>query len=219
MIELVKQSAVPANVMRTAAKGALALPAAEMLEILVYLAASPLFGQEARMTLAGWDVPSCLSVCSDPAAPAEVLAYFVSLENRRPALVPALLENPAVPEHALLQMAQEEHRETIEFLLASPRVNSTANLLSALLTNPALTAEETAHVQSSLQALPAPTEQGGEDLDSHVAQFVAEHAAEIAAEEGKAFQLVEAPEEEQEAPEEAAPASAPAAATARPHVA
>ena len=33
MLDMIKQSSVPANLMRTAAKGALALPAPEMVEI------------------------------------------------------------------------------------------------------------------------------------------------------------------------------------------
>ena len=45
MIDLIKQSAVPANVMRSAARGALALSAAEMVEILVYLTTNQVFAQ------------------------------------------------------------------------------------------------------------------------------------------------------------------------------
>ena len=42
MIELIRQSVVPANIMRAAARGALALPPAEMIEILVHLSRSSL---------------------------------------------------------------------------------------------------------------------------------------------------------------------------------
>jgi len=38
MIELIRASAVPSNMMQAAAKGALAVPTPEMLEILVHLA-------------------------------------------------------------------------------------------------------------------------------------------------------------------------------------
>ena len=56
MIDLVRASAVPANLMQTAARGALAVPYDEMIEILVHLANhNKVFGQLARMTLAGWD--------------------------------------------------------------------------------------------------------------------------------------------------------------------
>ena len=48
MIDLIRQSAVPANVMRSASKGALAVPADEMVEILVHLTTTPLFAEAAR---------------------------------------------------------------------------------------------------------------------------------------------------------------------------
>ena len=76
MIELIRQSAVPANIMRAAARGALALPPAEMIEILVQLTANPVFAQESRMTLAGWDEASSLAAASDRHTPAAVLAYL-----------------------------------------------------------------------------------------------------------------------------------------------
>jgi len=60
ILELIKKNAVPVNVMRSAARGALPLSADETLEVLVYMAQHPLFGQDARMTLAGWDAQSAL---------------------------------------------------------------------------------------------------------------------------------------------------------------
>ncbi|HYL93125.1 MAG TPA: hypothetical protein VEW69_08205, partial [Alphaproteobacteria bacterium] len=55
MADMIKQNAVPAAVMRTASRGALSVPADEMLEILVFLSRSHVFGQQARMTLAEFD--------------------------------------------------------------------------------------------------------------------------------------------------------------------
>ena len=69
MIDLIRQSAVPSNVMRSASKGALTLPAGEILEILVYLTASPVFAKDAAMTLAGWEEKSCVQVLADPQTP------------------------------------------------------------------------------------------------------------------------------------------------------
>lgn len=216
MIELMKQSAVPANMMRSAAKGALALPPAEMIEILVYLTSTPLFGQQARMTLAGWDEAACLAVCSDPVSPRAVLDYFAAPENRRPRLVPALLENPSVPEPLLLEMAQEQSRENVQWLLASARVKASLNVLHALVTNPLLSPAQLEQVKASLAALgeAASAESESVELDETVLQFVTEHAAEIAAEEGKAFQLIGAADLE-DLPAETAPvAAAPVAAAA-----
>ena len=56
MIDMIRQAAVPATLMRAAARGALSLPESETIEILVYLANHPLFGEQARLTLAGWDI-------------------------------------------------------------------------------------------------------------------------------------------------------------------
>jgi len=209
MIDLVKQSEVPANVMRSASKGALALPAAEMIEILVYLASTPLFGDEARMTLASWDEAACRAVCSDPASPGDVLEYF--LHNRRPRLMPALLENPAIPESALLEIAQEQSSESVQLLLATGRAKASANVLQALSSNPVLMPSQVQQVRDALERL-ATTDQSAEqaedsEYEEAVAQYVAEHAAEIAAEEGKDFQLVGDAEPEQQ-PVEAAPVAA-----------
>ena len=180
MIELMKQSAVPANVMRSAAKGALALPAAEMIEILVYLTSSPIFGEQARMTMAGWDEKACLAVASDPNTPAAVLEYMTAPENRRPKLVPALLENPSVRESTLMQIAQEQSRELVDMLLASPRVQRSLNILHALVGNPHLTPEELKRTQAALASrgeLAAPAAGDAAD-DGSIAQFIQEHADE-----------------------------------------
>ncbi len=86
MIELFHASAVPSNLMHSAAKGALSVPSAEMIEILVYLARhNRVVGEKAKMTLAGWDEAACRVVAKDPKTPKEVLDYFVCPENLRPA--------------------------------------------------------------------------------------------------------------------------------------
>src|SRR5579864_4142704 len=105
VLDQIKRNAVPAAVMRSAAKGALPLPAAEMLEILVYLTHNPVFAQDARMTLASWDAESAAQVMRDVAAPPEVLGYFWSESNRRPSLMPALIANSAISENMLIELA------------------------------------------------------------------------------------------------------------------
>ncbi len=217
MIELIRNSAVPANIMRSAAKGALALPPAEMIEILVYLTSHSLFGEQATMTLAGWDEAACRQVSSDPTTPREVLDYFVAPANRRPRLVPALLENPSVPEAELLSMAQEQSPELISMLLASARVHTSANVLHALCPNPILTPAQQEEIQRALSMFQEPRAadpEGGPteaELEAELQRFLTEHAQEIAAEEGRTCEI--APEEEPE-PEQAqamaAPVSSPA---------
>ena len=201
MIDLIRSSQLPANVVRSASLGALSLPPAEMIEILVYLAHSPLFGEQARMTLAGWDETSAVAACADPASPREVLDYFCSPGNRRPKLVPALLQNPSVPEDVLVQMAQEPSREVLVMMLASPRVISSIGVLQALAGNPNLSQPEAEQVQRGLAALgqaPASAVTATDD-EGAVQQYYAEHAAEISSEEGKGFELVDSTIEEQQA--------------------
>ena len=196
MIDLIRQSQAPANMMRAASKGALSLPPAEMIEILVYLTTNPLFAESARMTLAGWDEASSIAACRDPNSPREVLDYFLAPDNRRPKLMPALLDNPSSPESALIDIAQTASRELVDMMLASARVKQSSHLLHALSTNIHLTPEEGELLKATLMKLgemgemtirlPAYEEVG----DQGLTQYELEHAAEIAAEEGKAFELV-----------------------------
>jgi len=187
MIELMRQSAVPANLMRAAARGALALPPAEMIEILVQLTENSVFAEQARMTLAGWDESSSLAVASDSQAAPAVLDYLSKPENLRPSLLPALLENPAVAESRLVDIAYSASREIIPILLASPRVQTTASVLHALAGNHRLEGSEDQRVREMLARLGEPEKpiQGEDTTPYEVA-----HAAEIAAEEGKPFALV-----------------------------
>ena len=66
MLDLVRASALPSHQMMSASKGALRLPPEEMVEILVYLTEHKIFGEPARMTLAGWDEVSSKTIASDP---------------------------------------------------------------------------------------------------------------------------------------------------------
>src|SRR6201993_3298707 len=112
MIDLVRSSAVPANLMQAAARGALSVPPTEMIEILVHLAKhNKVFGELARMTLAGWDEKSSKAVAADPQTPAEVLNYLISPDNVRPAVLPTLLENPSVPEAQIVKLAVSAMRD------------------------------------------------------------------------------------------------------------
>ena len=56
MLDLIRASAISQHQMMSAARGALHVPAEEMLEILVYIAEhNNIVGEQARLTLAGWD--------------------------------------------------------------------------------------------------------------------------------------------------------------------
>ena len=83
--------------MMAAAKGALDVSAEEMVEILVFLAENnKIFGETSRITLAGWDESSAKAIVSNPGTAKEVLDYWLSQKNLRPALFPLLLENSGV---------------------------------------------------------------------------------------------------------------------------
>ena len=157
MIDQIRASKLPSNMMQFAARGALQVPPAENIEILVYLARyNKVFGEVARMTLAGWDEKASLAAATDPKTPQEVLNYFISPDNVRPKLLPALLENPSVREAQILKLARTALRETIDIMLKSPRVRSLAPVLESLQASPYLRKEEVAELQKLLDAQPEP---------------------------------------------------------------
>src|ERR1700756_2350470 len=165
MIDQIRASKLPSNMMQFAARGALQVPAAENIEILVYLARhNHVFGDTARMTLAGWDNKACLDAVSDPQTPAEVLNYFISPDNVRPKLLPALLENPSVHETQLVKLAGSVLREQLEIMLKSLRGRSTHTILEALHASPYLKKEESAELERCMHEIEsaalAPAQEG-----------------------------------------------------------
>jgi len=159
MIDSIRNSALPSNMMQFAAKGALMVPPQEMIEILVYLANhNKVFGHQARLTLAGWDEASSLKAAADPNTPKEVLDYFIDPENLRPALLPALLENPSIGESFLIRLAASGRREQVELLLNSTRVSRSRAVLEILATSPNLTGMGATNVREKLSSLGVETE-------------------------------------------------------------
>ena len=227
MLDMIRNSQVPSNLMQSAARGALSVPPEETIEILVYLALhSKLFAERARLTLAGWDEQASMAAAADPKTSAEVLGYFVSPKNLRTCLLPALAENPSVKEEALDELAVSGSRPVVEGLLMSPRVTSSPQLLQALESNANLRPTELAEIGKKLAALEAnpvtaeaATEVGAADevVESTVIKFLEENAAELAAEKDKPFQPIgmsldgEGGEAEGEAAAEVGPQAAAAA--------
>ncbi|HET7209855.1 MAG TPA: hypothetical protein VFI95_25005 [Terriglobales bacterium] len=137
MIDLIRKSAVSATIMQAAARGALAVPPEEVIEILVHLANhNKVFGAQARMTLAGWDEKSSLAAAANAKTSAEVLRYLSAEENLRPKLLPALLENPSVPEEGLVKLARTGSREIVAAMKASARVKTSPKVWRSLQENP-----------------------------------------------------------------------------------
>jgi hypothetical protein len=138
-IDQIRAFKLPSNMMQFAARGALSVPPDENLEILVYLAKhNKIFGELARMTLAGWDEKATLAAANDPKTAPEVLDYLVSPENLRPKLLPGLLENPSVAEVGLAKFAISASPENIAAMLQSARVRKSKKILESLRANPYL---------------------------------------------------------------------------------
>jgi hypothetical protein len=200
-IDLIRASKLPSNMMQFAAKGALSVPPDENIEILVYLAKhNKIFGDLAKMTLAGWDEKSSLVAAADPKTPREVLDYFISPENLRPKLLSALLENPSVADSELAKFAISASRESIAAMLQSPRVRASAGILNTLRSNPYLKPEDASAIAKLLsgsqqeaptKAVAEPAQRGGET----VAELPANLDRAESNTEGDASSEVEVPDE------------------------
>jgi hypothetical protein len=187
-IDLIRASKLPSNMMQFAAKGALSVPPDENIEILVYLAKhNKIFGDLARMTLAGWDENASLAAASNPKTPREVLDYLVAPENLRPKLLPALLENPSVADRELARFAISASPEGIAAMLQSPRVRASTGVLDVLRSNPYLKADQSSTIASLLdtsRAEPLPVPRAGSE--ARVEEANAPTAAEPAREPASA---------------------------------
>jgi hypothetical protein len=237
MIDMIRSSSLSASLVQAAARGALSLPPAEIIEILVYLANhNKVFGQQARMTLAGWDEEASLAAAADPNTPQEVLDYLIAKENLRPPLLPALVENPSTSDATLTELATNGSREVVEVMRKSPRVLRTPSIAAAVAANANATEVEAAALQQQVAEVPpeaaeersadepfaetasepeaetasAPEAESAAEpqVEETVTAYLVEHAHEIASEEGKPFQpLGGLYEFESAAAEEAPPAS------------
>ena len=204
-IDLIRASKLPSNMMQFAAKGALSVPPDENIEILVYLAKhNKIFGDLAKMTLAGWDEKSSLAAAADPKTPREVLDYFISPENLRPKLLSALLENPSVADSELAKFAISASRESIAAMLQSPRVRASAGILNTLRSNPYLKPEDASAIAKLLsgsqqeaptKALAEPAQRGGETVTAAHAELPANLDRAESNTEGDASSEVEVPDE------------------------
>lgn len=217
MIDMIRNSAVPVSILRTAAKGALSIPPDEMIEILVQLSTHPLFGEQARATLSTWDVDSARVVCSSPATHSSVLKYFLAPQNRRSLLITALASNPSVGEEDLMKLASEAGTDVLTAMMKAERVKTMPWVLKALAANSHLASNDRIEVMRLLggavaasgassaspsadtqaQAVAAAAVSTAEQLDSEdvlgidgISDYEREHAHEIEAEKDKQFELV-----------------------------
>lgn len=179
MLELVRTNSLSWHHMMTASKGALQVPAEEMVEILVFIADHNRFmGEQARMTLAGWDEASAKTIAASPHSAKEVLEYWLSPKNLRTPLFPLLLENPSVAVGKLSELATHLKGEWIDLMIASPRVRASRQLLADLNLNKELSGVQSARLQELITGKPA-----GPEAQSGSAAQVAEPMPQAAASE------------------------------------
>src|SRR5258708_211909 len=123
MLDLIRANSLSWHQLMTASKGALNVPAEEMVEILVYLAEhNKIMGGQARLTLAAWDEASAKIIAANPTTPKEVLDYWISPKNLRPPVFPLLIENTSVTVGKLSELATNLKGEWIDVMISSPRV-------------------------------------------------------------------------------------------------
>jgi hypothetical protein len=169
MLDLIRASALPSHQMMTASKGALHVPAAEMVEILVYLAEhNKIFGETARLTLAGWDEQASKTIAADPSTAKEILDYWLLPNNLRPALFPILIENSSVSMTKLSELAGSLKGEFIDAMIASPRVQRSSQLLPQFTKNHQLTSVQNARVQALIEGKPLPIAIGEDSGNSEI---------------------------------------------------
>jgi hypothetical protein len=200
MIDLIRNSELPSNLMQSAARGSLSVSPLEMIEILVHLAVhNKVFGEQAGLTLAGWDEKASLAAAADPKTSAEVLGYFFAQENLRTALLPTLAENASVDEESLGGLAASGSRWVVETLLRSKRVLGSPTLLQALQSNPSLRPAELAEIGNKLASFevtskfePQPPEAEVDEaiLEGAVSKYLEANAAELEVEKDQAFQSI-----------------------------
>jgi len=165
MLDLIRASALPSHQMMSASRGALRLPAEEMVEILVYIAEhNKIFGEQARLTLAGWDEATSKAIAVDPNTPKEVLDYWLSPRNLRAGLFPLLLENSSVLMSKLSELAATLKGEWIDAMLASPRVRGSSQVLREIASNKELGGVQAARVQELITGKPAIVELPGPEV-------------------------------------------------------
>jgi hypothetical protein len=174
-----------------------------MVEILVHLTRHPIVGEQARMTLAGWDLMQAEAIAVDPGTPVDVLEYLFDPKNLRPELFVPLLGNPALPEARIREAAENASRETAKVMLGLQRVRGSEKVLLALQTNPHLTVAEHEDIKAALAGsespaspeTPAePVESSAEPLEDfeetpEMQAFLEKHKAEIESAENQVFQL------------------------------
>jgi hypothetical protein len=175
MLDLIRECKAPAAMVQKAARGRLALPLWERLEVLVFLATSEdyqgtMLSDDARLALTSLDTEDLISAFAAPELPFRVAAFYLRKRSLDPRLAAALASNTAVEERLLTSFAQLCDLQQRAALLSCERVQSSARLMVAVCGKKTMEAERPA------------AELAGEFADDDVLQFLSENAAELGSE-------------------------------------
>ena len=189
MIDLVRAKALPAALVQSMAKGAIALPPREVLEILVYLANNNAEVQDqAKKTLAGWNEKQIQMVVADPKAPKEVVEYFAakptpakSAAVEAPKVEAPKAEAAKVEEPVVANIEASKPEVIEEPIAATPETKEFGMIEETAENDPR---EENLEAFSEFSVVP--------DQDKDVAAFLKEHEQDLAIElaENKPFQPI-----------------------------
>ena len=181
MLEAIRDGKAPESLVRRAARGELALPAAEAIEILAMLAHEDDFCDEAEQTLRRWDEPSLIELAANPQTTREVLRCLLWTQAERPAVLEVLCENRTLSLDELDEAAAQGGPAMLEAMSRSARVRS-AQLLRA-------------DLEQSTAAAPGETEPNSQ-AQAHHGDYYPHHPAELKDEEDRPFELVTEAESE-----------------------
>lgn len=183
MVELIREGSAPRSIARRAARGELALPAGEAIEVLVALAGDRELGEEAEQTLAGWDEASLSEIAANRETPPAVLRHLLQSQPSRPVVIEALCGNPAVALEELEALVIHGGAETLQAMTRSERVRNSSRLLGLMAGNP-----ESEAMSAQLAGWQAAAQAG--EADEIAAAILARHSDELAREEDRLFELV-----------------------------
>jgi len=193
MVELIRERAAPASMMRRAARGELSLPPTEAIEILVALVGDRELGAEAEQTLASWNEAALAEVASSSETPAEVLLYLLRNQDQRSAVITALCGNPSLELEQVEKLAVNGTAETLQAMTRSQRVRDSCQLLASISVNPAAKPDRPQLAQWLAVAQ-------AREAEEVAANFLVHHAEEVEREDVQPFELVAATEGDDDDP-------------------
>ena len=142
LVERFREGNVPQPLKSAAARGALPLPAEDLLEILFLLRREPAkdLQQDIVKTIEGIPLDVMQQVASSPATPAQMLDFLARANIRRDQVLERVVMNPATADATLALLAQHASESILEFLSFNQiRLTRAPAILQAMLQSPRCT--------------------------------------------------------------------------------